>query len=85
MLNLTGLNLMGKQQAKDEKERGEIIAELEAISEMIKKNEMLFNLADDDKIIEALIYEQKSLQAKYVFLLQTAREKGIKIEYTDRL
>lgn len=74
-----------KRKTKNEREREDILNELEEITEMIKQNDILFNMADDEKMVEALIYEQKSLQAKYIYLVNKAREKGFKIEYIDRL
>ena len=52
---------------------------------MIVKNEQLFNMATEDEVIEAVIYEQRALQSRYAYLLKRAREKGIRIDYTDRL
>ena len=70
---------------KETTENSEIIEELERITQQFRANEMLFNMMTDDKMIEAVIFEQRSLQSKYAHLLQIAREKGIKINYTDRL
>lgn len=78
-------NETGKRKAKHEKEREEILKELEKISELIKQNEILFNLADDENMVEALIYEQKSLNARYIHLLKKAKENGLRIDYIDRL
>ena len=66
-------------------ENSDIISELERITEMFRTNEQLFDMMTDDKMIEAIIFEQRSLQARYAHLLNIAKEKGIKIDYTDRL
>ena len=64
--------------------KNELLLELEQISARLEKNELLFNLADDDMLIEAAIYEKQALNARYAFLLKNAKEKGLKIQYTDR-
>ena len=70
---------------KESTENSEIIQELERITDMFRANEMLFNMMTDDEMIEAVIFEQRSLQSRYTHLLKVAKEKGIKINYTDRL
>lgn len=79
------LNILKKKKTQDEKERNEILSELDRLSDMIEKNEALFNLADDDNMLEAMIYEQKALQSRYIYLLKTAKEKGVRIDYIERL
>lgn len=74
-----------KKRTESEKERDEILSELESISDMLKKSETMFNIAEDEKMLEAVIYEQKALQSRYIYLLNRAKEKGIKIDYIDRL
>ncbi|MCH5201173.1 MAG: DUF2508 family protein [Oscillospiraceae bacterium] len=66
-------------------ENSGLIEELERIADQVKANEQLFNMMTDDEMIEAAIFEQRSLQARYAYLLKIAREKGIKIDYMDRL
>ena len=66
-------------------ENSQLIEELERITEMFRANEQLFNMMTDDEMIEAMIFEQRSLQSRYAYLLKIAREKGIRIDYTDRL
>ncbi len=67
------------------RESTDILEELRQLSQMIVKNEQLFNMATEDEVIEAVIYEQRALQSRYAYLLKRAREKGIRIDYTDRL
>lgn len=79
------LNILKKKRTQSEQEREEILSELERITDMLKKNETLFNIAEDEKMVEAVIYEQMSLQSRYIYMLNKAREKGVKIDYIDRL
>ena len=83
MLNV--LNILKKKSSRSDREREEILSELERISDMLKKNETLFNIAEDEKMVEAVIYEQMSLQSRYIYMLNQARAKGVKIDYIDRL
>lgn len=77
--------LKNKEKDKAGREQTEIIEELETIKNRIDANETMFNLASDEEIIDAMIYEQKSLHSRYAYLLKVAKEKGIKINFTDRL
>lgn len=79
------MNILKRKKTKSEEEREEILTELERISDLLKNNETLFNLAEDEKMVEAVIYEQKSLQSRYIYLLNQAKKMGVKIDYTDRL
>ena len=70
---------------KEATENSQLVEELERITELFQANEQLFNMMTDDEMIEAMIFEQRSLQSRYAYLLKIAREKGIRIDYTDRL
>ena len=70
---------------KQAAENSELIEELERITDLFRANEQLFNMMTEDEMIEAVIFEQRSLQARYAHLLRIAREKGIKIDFTERL
>lgn len=77
--------MMKSKETKKNNEQTEIIEELEGLKNRIDANETLFNLVSDEEMIDAMIYEQKSLQSRYAYLLKIAKEKGIKIDFTDRL
>lgn len=74
-----------KKEPKESSEKNGLIEEIAAISDLIASNEQRFNMATDEQLIEAMIYEQRSLQSRYAYLLKLAKENGIKIEYIDRL
>lgn len=65
-------------------ERDEILNEMEHLKELIEKNDQVFNIATDEDLIDAVIYEQISLRHRFAHLIKTAKEKGIKIDYIDR-
>lgn len=66
-------------------EKDELVEEMERLSELILRNEEIFNMTTDEQLIEAVIYEQKSLRHRFAYLLKTAKEKGIKVDYIDRI
>lgn len=70
---------------KEKAEKTELLEEIERLSELILKNEQVFNMTTDEQLIEAVIYEQKALKNRFAHLLKTAKEKGITIDYIDRL
>lgn len=74
-----------KKETKEATEKSALVEEIAAISDLIASNEQRFNMATDEQLIEAMIYEQRSLQSRYAYLLKLAKESGIKIEYIDRL
>lgn len=65
-------------------EKDELLDEMERLKELIEKNEQVFNFITDDQLIDAVIYEQISLKHRFAYLLKTAKEKGIKIDYIER-
>lgn len=77
--------LKNKETGKMSRDQTEIIEELESLKDRIDANEAMFNLASEEEMIDAMIYEQKSLQSRYAYLLKIAKEKGIKISFADRL
>ena len=74
-----------KKEPKEATEKSALVEEIAAISDLIASNEQRFNMATDEQLIEAMIYEQRSLQSRYAYLLKLAKENGIQIEYIDRL
>jgi len=49
--------------------------ELLELKELIKQKDELFNQTDDKDLIDAVIYEQLSLEARYSYLLRKARRE----------
>lgn len=64
--------------------KDELISELALTEEKIRQNEQLFNHAENEEIIEALIYERKALESRYKHLLKTAKENGIAVSFIER-
>lgn len=62
-----------------------IINELERLKCQMIKQEQLFNLADSNELIDASIFEQRAIEARYAMLLRKAKENGVEISCIDRL
>jgi hypothetical protein len=50
--------------------------ELIELNQRIQKQELLFDLVEDDDLIEAIIYELKSLYSRHTYLVKKAKEES---------
>lgn len=66
--------------ATDLEEKEAILRELRAVSEKIRCAQSRFDLVCENDLVESCIYELESLHAKYRFLLQKARQMGIRCQ-----
>ena len=57
--------------------------EMFILKDKLKNHENEFNMAENDDLIEALIYEQKALQSRFTFLMKQAREIGLEVDFVD--
>ncbi|MCL1903203.1 MAG: DUF2508 family protein [Oscillospiraceae bacterium] len=58
--------------------------ELNQLSQRMQNQELLFDLADDDDLIDAIIYEQKSLYSRYTYLIKKAKAESLHMDYVER-
>jgi len=58
--------------------------ELILINERMQRQEQLFDLVDDDDLIEAIIYEQKALTSRYSYLIKRAKEESLHLTFIER-
>ena len=58
--------------------------ELIELNQRIQKQELLFNLVEDDDLIEAIIYELKSLYSRYTYLIKKAKEESLHMGFVER-
>ena len=54
--------------------------QLREVARLMACNDLWFELECDENLIEACIYQREALQARYRYLLGTARRKGISCE-----
>lgn len=69
---------------EEEKERRQLLSDIDSCVAKINKVRERYDLVIEDELIEALIYEEKALYARYSYLLRLAREKGIHCRITLR-
>jgi len=58
--------------------------ELIEINERLQRQDELFDLAEDNDLIEAIIYEQKALQLRYDYLIKAARQSSLNLSFIER-
>jgi len=58
--------------------------ELTEISQQLQEQDKLFDLVDDEDLIEAIIYEQKSLRSRYTYLIKQAKEQSLHLSFLER-
>lgn len=58
--------------------------ELVEINQRMKEQEHLFDLVEDEDLIEAIIYEQKALYSRYTYLIKKAKEDSLHIGFIER-
>lgn len=51
-------------------EREETLKELSLLKDKLEKNRQLFDMAEDEAVIEALIYEERALMIRYSRLIR---------------
>ena len=65
-------------------QHNQIQDELAELSQQIQEQEKLFDLVDDEDLIEAIIYEQKSLRSRYTYLIKQAKEQSLHLSFIER-
>lgn len=62
--------------------RREIISSLDFVAERLQQIRDNYDIITENELIEAAIYEERALLARYAYLLRTARENDIKCKLT---
>ena len=71
-----------RKRSEEERNRRQLLSDIETCVTKINKVRERFDLVCEDELIEALIYEEKALYARYSYLLRIAREQGIQCNIT---
>lgn len=66
----------------EEENRRQLLDDIESCVLKLNKVREHYDLVCEDELIEALIYEEKALYARYSYLLRLAREQGIQCRIT---
>lgn len=77
-MNFIRTYLAKKEQNNNrEQYKKQLLSDIDRVTARLLQTEQIFNLIADDDLIEALIYEEKSLQSRYAYLLRLARQDNI--------
>ena len=60
-----------------ERYRNELLSDIDRVTKKLSEIQNSYDLASDDDLIDAIIYEERSLQARYTYLLKLARQNNI--------
>lgn len=55
----------------------ELLSSIREVEQAILRNEVLFNMALDDDLIDACILERKALEHRYEYYRKIARDQGL--------
>lgn len=66
--------------SNDLNEKNEIIKAVKEVSQSLDKTYELFNMTDDENLIESYIHKINSLNAQYDYLIKEAKKQGCEIE-----
>lgn len=68
-----------------ENEKKILLESIDSVISEINNIRRLFENTKDPKLIDYAIYMEEALKSKYMYLLKEAKEKGIKVEYCDKI
>ena len=63
----------------EEKQHEHLLDEIKEVSRLLACNRQWFELESNQDMIEACIYEDRALQARYRYLLDVAKQQGIAV------
>ena len=69
-----------KQKIED-RQVAELRNELSMLAQAMNNNYDEYNSVDDSDLIEALIYERCSLEARYKYLIGKAKKMGLNVDF----
>lgn len=74
-----------REKAEEEKrERSRLIEDIDFTVARLAQIQESFDLVSDNELVEAAIYEELALKARYAFLLRQAKEKKIQCRMAVR-
>ena len=63
----------------------EFFEDIQEVQNRLDSVNSRYDLTSDNDLVESLIYEQRSLESRYQYLIKTAKEKGIKSNIKTRI
>lgn len=75
----SGLKWAARKKNMEGTEKHPLLRDIDELLLQIRHNRRLFDLAEDEDLLDALIYEHNALWSRYAYLLKTARQEGIRL------
>ncbi len=66
-----------KEEKKEKEYNQALINDIEEIKRQIESVQTRFDMLSDGNLVEATIYEERALKARYAYLLYLARERKV--------
>lgn len=79
MINKLKSLLFIPKKTPEELEKDRIVYSIDAVLAQLRESQERFNTTLDETLIESIIFEMASLEAKYKHLLELAKSKGITV------
>lgn len=74
-----GKNNKSKKAAEEEKLfRRQLFEEIDHVTAQLSRIRKSYDMTDEPELVDALIYEELAMQARYDYLIRTAKERNIK-------
>lgn len=67
-----------RKEAAAERERREILDDIERVTKLLEQNQKSYDLICESELVDASIYEELALKARYAYLLRRAKELNIR-------
>lgn len=67
-----------EEAAAAERERREILDDIERVTKLLEQNQKSYDLICESELVDASIYEELALKARYAYLLRRAKELNIR-------
>ena len=64
--------------AEDALFRKQLFEELDFVTERLSRIRESYDMTDEPELVDALIYEELAMRARYDYLIRTAKERGLK-------
>lgn len=61
-----------------ERERSELLEDIERVTKLLEQNRKSYDLICENELVDASIYEELALKARYAYLLRRAKELNIR-------
>lgn len=68
--------------AEEEAFRRQLLEDLDFVTERLRRIRESYDMTDEPELVDALIYEELAMKARFDYLVRTAKERNIKCRIT---